>query len=119
MVVNEKEGRDLMKYKYRWPVRPYSKLSEKFEAPMIGWVKLLPVPSKTSTTVGKRTARRIAREPERLVEPGLAEDKVLERWIALYNYEREYRFEYSDYLLEVEDEKWEMNREKERLREKY
>ena len=77
------------------------------------------MPSKTSTTVGKRTARRIAREPERLVEPGLAEDKILERWIALYNYEREYRFEYSDYLLEVEDEKWEMNREKERLREKY
>ena len=37
-VVNEREGRDLMKYKYRWPVRPYSKLSEEFEAPMIGWV---------------------------------------------------------------------------------
>ena len=122
-VVYEMKGRDLMKYKYRWPVRPYSKLSAEFEAPMIGWVKLLPVPRTSPTTVGitlgQRTARKNARVPERLVEPELAMDKALQRWIALYNYERECKFEYLDYLLEVEDEKWEMYRKKEKLREKY
>ena len=90
-------------------------------------MKLLPVPSTTPTTtvgitLGQRTARRIAREPERLVEPDLAVDKSLQkRWIALYkNYERECsRFEYLDYLLEVGDEKWEMNRKKDRQRAKY